>query len=193
MSKLFFTSDEHFGHNNIIKFCNRPFADMDQMVDSLIYRHNLAVGAEDRVYHLGDMFWRTFPLDRALAVMKALNGEHHYIRGNHEELVDENPALQECFVTICERAQIYPEGAPRKGIVLDHYAGRVWHDSDKGAWQLYGHTHADLTEMDPLLAFDVGVDANDFMPVSLEQVAWKMQAKRKRVVRNLGLSDKSLA
>ena len=188
--QTWFTSDEHYGHRNIIKFCNRPFDDLDEMTDGLISRHNEVVQDGDAVYHLGDMFWRHFGPIAAVNVMKSLKGNHYYIRGNHEELIDSVDALRSQFVTIRERAQIYPEGAPKKGIVLDHYAGRVWHDSDKGSWQLYGHTHNDLPEIDPLLSFDVGVDANNYYPVSLEQVSARMQAKILRIQRRLGISAK---
>lgn len=51
---IFFTSDTHFGHNNIIKLSNRPFSSVEEMNEGLIERWNDVVGAEDIVYHLGD-------------------------------------------------------------------------------------------------------------------------------------------
>lgn len=187
---LFFTSDEHVDHRNIIKFCDRPFRDLSHMRDELTRRHNAVVGEDDEVWHLGDMFWRTFGTDNAIEYMKQLNGTHFYVFGNHEELMEQSEELRKCFAGIYVRHQIYPNGAPKHGIVLDHYAGRVWHDSDKGAWQLYGHTHAVLPEIDPLLAFDVGVDANNYTPLSLEEVQKRMWDKMSRITRNLGLSAK---
>jgi calcineurin-like phosphoesterase family protein len=188
---IFFTSDEHVGHRNIIEFCKRPFRDLEHMQEELVSRHNFRVTDADTVYHVGDMFWRTLGHDNAKRYMQRLNGKHYYVRGNHEELFDQDGStLYEEFYGIFERKQIYPEGAPKFGIVLDHYAGRVWHDSDKGNWQLYGHTHNDLPEIDPLLSMDIGVDANGYYPVSLDEVKAKMDAKVKRLLRGLGVSLK---
>lgn len=182
----FFTSDEHFGHRNIIKFCNRPFSGLEDMLEGLIALHNTVVSPGDEVHHIGDMFWRTMEVRDAINVMNLLNGTHYYVHGNHDELF-EYPSLRACFADIQERAHITPEGGPKRGIVLDHFAGRVWQHSDKGSWQLYGHTHAVLPEVDPLLAFDVGVDANNYRPVSLTQVAQRMAQKVSRIQRGLGI------
>lgn len=187
---IHFTSDEHIGHLNIIKFCKRPFLDLEYMHSELSHRHNMRVRDDDDVYHIGDMFWKTFGVENAIEYMKKLNGRHWYILGNHEELIEQSEDLRKCFAGIYVRHQIYPEGAPKHGIVLDHYAGRVWHDSDKGNWQLYGHTHNELPEIDPLLSMDVGVDANNFYPVSLDEVQVRMESKVKRIIRGLGVSSK---
>ena len=54
MSKLFFTSDHHFGHKNILKFSNRPFTNVQEMDEIMIQKWNEKVQPEDEVYHLGD-------------------------------------------------------------------------------------------------------------------------------------------
>ena len=58
MSNIFFTSDEHYGHANILQFCNRPFKSVEEMTEGLIANHNAVVGVNDVTYHCGDMFWR---------------------------------------------------------------------------------------------------------------------------------------
>ena len=184
---IFFTSDEHFGHANVIKFCNRPFADLEEMREGLIERHNSVVGTGDLVYHLGDMFWRSCSPIEALTIMKCLNGQHFYIRGNHEELIDKVGPLRDRFVWVKERAKIHPAPLGKHpGIVLDHYAGRVWNGSHNGSWQLYGHSHGELSKSsygmasgDGLLSFDVGVDCWDYYPVSLDQVKTAMESIEK--------------
>ena len=56
-SNIFFTSDTHFHHDNIIRFCNRPFKDVYHMDEELIKRWNEKVGPDDIIYHLGDFAW----------------------------------------------------------------------------------------------------------------------------------------
>ena len=78
---IWFTSDEHYGHANIIKFCNRPFSDVHEMTLGLIAKHNHLVKKGDTVYHLGDFCWK--PADVA-EVLRQLEGEHILIVGNHD-------------------------------------------------------------------------------------------------------------
>ncbi len=183
MSKVFFTSDEHLGHANIIKFCNRPYATADQMAKDLLERHNSVVSDGDEVYHLGDMFWKTFGEWRAIEYVRVLHGTHFYVLGNHEELLNSSSQLRSHFADICVRKEIRLPSTQRGGIVLDHYAGRVWHGSNRGSWQLYGHSHGGLPEDPNLLAFDVGVDCHDYFPVSLEEVCKKMEGKASKIRR----------
>lgn len=81
-SKVFFTSDTHFYHGNIIRFCNRPFEDVEMMNETIISNWNNTVGLDDTVFHLGDFClggsaeW-TKILDR-------LNGKIYLILGNHD-------------------------------------------------------------------------------------------------------------
>lgn len=187
--QTWFTSDEHIGHKNIIKFCNRPFISLEHMRQELVSRHNDRVKDGDDVFHVGDMFWRTFGAENAIEYMRQLNGTHHYVFGNHEELMEQSLGLRSFFVRMYNRIHIFPEGGPKKGIVLDHYAGRVWAGSDKGSWQLYGHSHGDLPEIDPLLSMDVGVDANNWYPVSLDEVKERMAEKVRRITRGLGIGS----
>jgi calcineurin-like phosphoesterase family protein len=186
---IFFTSDHHFNHDNkqggVIAFCNRPFSNLDEMREELIARHNSRVRKGDLVYIIGDMFWRTIDPREAIEITERLNGEKYYIRGNHEEAIDENPELRDHFVWIRERATIHPTGYPY--IVLDHFAGRVWNKSHKGAWQLYGHSHAGLsksvagtTHEESPLSMDIGVDTNNFYPWSIDEIAVELQARNER-------------
>ena len=78
----FFTSDTHFNHANIIKFCNRPFKDVEQMNEVMIANWNSVIGKDDTVFHLGD-----FCLGGAAEwtkILDRLNGKIYLIMGNHD-------------------------------------------------------------------------------------------------------------
>jgi calcineurin-like phosphoesterase family protein len=175
---IFFTSDEHYSHANIIKFCNRPFADTQEMKESLIANHNKVVRAGDRVYHLGDIFWHTTSDNEALEIITRLNGQHYYIYGNHEEVL-RNKAIRERFQWCKDTENLKISGYPN--IFLCHYAMRVWNGSHKNSWHLFGHSHNALADTvnkdDSKFSFDVGVDAQHYSPISLEQVKDKMITK----------------
>ncbi len=184
MAKVWFTSDQHYGHLNALtgwsnEQAARPWNSLEEMTEGLIERHNSRVGRGDLVYNLGDAFWRTFGLEKAINVMKRLNGQHFYVWGNHEEIMKDNKSeeLRNRFIWLKDIAKIYPPGPPKhSGIVLCHYAMRTWPNSHRGSYCLYGHSHGRLPE-DSSLSFDIGVDANDFYPVSMDEVNKRMQAK----------------
>jgi calcineurin-like phosphoesterase family protein len=175
MSDLFFTSDEHYGHENIIRFCNRPFKNTYEHIEESIKRHNAVVPKGARVYHNGDIFWRTLPVKTANDIIHSLNGQHYFIWGNHDELLEKNEYLRDQFIWCRDLAQV-DHPLLEKQLVLCHYAMCVWRNSHQGAYHLYGHTHGQLPEQKNL-SFDCGQDAWDFTPVSIEQVIEKMKMK----------------
>ena len=89
-NKTFLISDTHFGDNlkGIINFENRPFKGRDDMIDGLILRWNSVVGSDDKVYHLGDVFWGMTDEERK-SIISRLNGEKYLIMGNHDR--DKSP------------------------------------------------------------------------------------------------------
>jgi calcineurin-like phosphoesterase family protein len=151
-----FTSDLHFGHKNIIKYCARPFRDTKEMDAALIEAWNAVVAPEDEVWNLGDVGFCCSPehLGRCLA---QLNGTQFVIRGNHDEtlnklLCDEEVAVN-VRVLVKELTEVEYAG---QSIVLCHYALREWHHALRGVWHLFGHTHAALPPYGK--SMDVGVD-----------------------------------
>lgn len=87
---LFFTSDEHFGHSNILKYANRPFKDVFEMNKVLIQNFNKSVKKGDLTYHLGDFNFRSKnskgngEIARADDYINKLKGQHIFIEGNHD-------------------------------------------------------------------------------------------------------------
>lgn len=179
--KTFFTSDSHFNHANIIKYCNRPFIDANDMNEQLIANWNNVVSCDDVVYHLGDFaFGNISDVNR---VMHRLNFAHmHFIKGNHDK-----PFLNwyndyKCGNDeLARKVTIYPHFLETKiqgnKFVLCHYAMRVWDQSHRGALHLYGHSHGTLPDDPNSKSFDVGVDCHNYHPISLEHALDIMATK----------------
>jgi calcineurin-like phosphoesterase family protein len=172
--QIWFTSDNHYGHFNILKLGKgRPFAHVDEMNEAMIERHNALVKPGDLVYNLGD-FALKIAQKEALNIRRRLNGNIYLITGNHDSIAKSMPGS---WVWMRELERIHPsiDGVPP--ITLCHYALRTWHGSHRGTYALYGHSHGSLPELPNLLAFDVGVDCWNFTPISIEEVVAKMKTK----------------
>ena len=175
--KLFFTSDTHFFHNNIIKYCDRPYATRNDMNEDLIKRWNSVVPKDGIVFHLGDVSL-TANLDHLNDILHRLNGRKYLIVGNHENDALSKPYIKEHWVSICDIAEIHVKDEEitdgKQHIVMCHYPMIVWNGSHKGLWQLFGHVHGGLSNkgviQHPVTSMDVGVDCHDFTPLSYQQV-----------------------
>ena len=83
--RYYTTSDTHFGHSNIIKYCNRPFEDSEKMNKEMIRRWNERVHTEDTVFFLGDFIYKSGErCEKADHWIKQLNGNIIFVRGNHD-------------------------------------------------------------------------------------------------------------
>lgn len=157
---IFFTADHHFFHANIIRFCNRPFCDVEEMNEVLISKWNSKIKEGDIVYHLGDFVWGK--ISHVEHMLDCLNGKIVLIQGSHD-----NNAIKIAhrFVNITPFLEIHEGG---HHITLCHYALRVWPRSHYGSLHLYGHSHSRLEPVGK--SWDVGVDNNNFEPLSLDEV-----------------------
>jgi len=164
----FFTSDTHFSHTNIIKHCNRPFKSADEMNSTIIYNWNKKVKKDDIVFHLGD-----FSLSHKITsyLINKLNGKIHLIAGNHDR--KKYYIKNNTFYSVNDILEINLEN---KLIVLCHYPFLTWNRSHHGSWNLHGHVHdRELKIKDCKFRLNVGVDVNDFTPISFNEVRQKME------------------
>lgn len=182
-SKVFFTSDTHWGHGNIIKFCDRPFKDVEEMNYKLIENWNKKVPQDGLVFHLGDFAWGGS--DMWKNIRQQLNGEIILIKGNHDQKNMSSTAEQTLFKYSAWQMLIEVEG---RKVLLNHfpflcYAG-VYRDPKGLVYNLYGHVHSGLGKKGediPRLIhtfptqYDVGVDNNDYEPISWYEVNEKIQ------------------
>lgn len=174
---VFFTSDTHYGHKNIIKFSNRPFKDVEHMNEALIQGWNSVVGEDDVVYHLGDVSLTS--ASKTSEILNRLNGKIHLIRGNHEKSVLRKEGNRSRFETIEGGNTIIVN---KQVIYLNHYSCRVWDQSHRGSWCLYGHSHDSLEYAPWGKSMDVGVDTaarilGEYRPFSFAEIK-KIMDKR---------------
>ena len=158
----FFTADEHYHHANIIKYCNRPFKNVDDMDTEIIKRHNEVVGDEDIVIHAGDFTMRK-NVREAKNYMKRLNGKHIFIRGSHDYWMDDS------------YHEIWEKQIGNNFIVVCHYALKIWAKSHLNSWQLFGHSHGRLEGIGKQM--DIGVDTHNFYPYSIKEIQNIMDKK----------------
>lgn len=136
MSKTFYISDLHFGHNNIIRYDNRPFKSADQMDKALITNWNAAVSKEDVVYILGDISWHDE--DKTCEIFQRLNGCKILIKGNHDNIKIDSK-LAKCFTSIQDYAELYLD--KKNKVVMSHYPMPFWNGQFRDTIHLYGHVH----------------------------------------------------
>lgn len=140
------------------------------MDETIISNWNSIVTPGDEVYHLGDFAFNKRS-DKVDEILRRLNGQVHLIYGNH----DKGPMKQaKGFVTKSDIKRV-KVGDTR--LILCHYAMRVWNQSHRGTYHLYGHSHGTLLDDPNALSCDVGVDCWNFTPVSIEQIKEVMSKK----------------
>lgn len=167
---IWFTSDTHFFHQNIIKYCDRPVKDAQHMNEVLIENINSLVQPEDTLYMLGD--FGTGGWSNMVGILKRINCKDiHYIYGNHDKNM-RNPEVSKMFKSVQDYKEITVEG---QMIILSHYAMLEWHNCHRGSWMLHGHSHNTLQYPDNLKnckIHDIGVDMPDWnmRPVSFEEL-----------------------
>lgn len=171
--KVWFTSDLHFEHKNIIKYCNRPWT-FEEQTTQLVDRWNSRVGMDDDVYCLGDFtFDNHKQFNRVVNVIKHLHGNIHFIKGNHCD-----PALWQMIedaniphvIWIKDYAEIKVDG---RKIILSHFPFAIWNGSHHGSWHLHGHCHGSYHVCGKIL--DVGIDNHpDHQVFSFDEVCEHM-------------------
>lgn len=188
---IWFTSDTHFYHTNVIKYCNRPFKDVEEMNAMMVIRWNEVVKPEDEIYHLGDfsMAWRPVEI-----FTPQLNGKKYLIPGNHDFIHTVHPKSKhkdnqdKWIARYAELGwTILPEFYDQIGMfgmninmchmpyAGDHVADKTGEirypehrPKDDGKWLLHGHVHQLWRIKNRMI--NVGVDVNNFYPLSLKDI-----------------------
>lgn len=176
--KIWFTSDTHFGHKNIIRFCNRPWKTSEEMDEALITNWNSVVKPDDIVFHLGDFAFASNGGWKR--IIQRLNGHIFLIVGNHDEVRYPGHQTFDLFEGVASQMVLKIDG---RTVYLNHYPflcyGGAYKQDKYAVVQLYGHVHSgphntgldvDRLKLTFPYQYDVGVDNNNYTPVSWEQI-----------------------
>lgn len=175
--KMFFTSDTHFNHKNIIEFCNRPFQDEYYMNEALIENWNKVVPKDGIVFHAGD-FIMSSNIESLKSIVERLNGRIYLTFGNHDyqNRLDREITKKLFFLTddmfyiTIEDDELESKHA---NFQICHFPFAFWR---RGYYMLHGHIHSGpvSASKDKLvyhpMRYDVGVDNNQFTPKSYHQL-----------------------
>jgi len=195
--QTWYTSDPHFGHINknrsgVISFCNRPFEDMEHMMDKIREDWNKLVSPEDQVIFVGDIFFY-WNKPEAKAYMDSLNGRKILVRGNHDRKPRDMNGMG--FDFVCESMEVlignervtvshFPFRMPLHKHLWFKYKKKIWNlfgvkgpwvdkyykrrPKDEGQFLIHGHTHTKTQVRGRMI--HVGMDAWNFKPVPLGQI-----------------------
>lgn len=183
MKNIFATSDLHIHHANIIKYCNRPFASMEEMDNILIANWNSVVKPEDEVYLLGDFVWTKSEEDLNSITLR-LNGSKHLVLGNHDYFPKE-VYLEAGFVEV--ESGFIDVSVYSHQWIMCHYQMSHWNRSHFGTYHLFGHEHwrQQYVPSHQIYSqlmwserkFNVCVDANQFKPIGLKHIAKILESR----------------
>ena len=189
------TSDQHFGHENIIGYCQRPFRDVDAMNKALVNRWNDVVADDDEVWMLGDLVMKHLVVNLCAHVSR-LKGRKVLVPGNHDACwyghrkgPRQVPAYHDAggIHTIVDHPD--PVVIAGQHLRISHFPYRIdtHHDErylehrpdDDGGWLLHGHVHEKWRQNGRQI--NVGVDAWDFAPVNDDTLTEIIKSGPRRV------------
>lgn len=199
--KIFITADYHCGHSNILRICNRPFANIYEHDMALVRNSNALVSNEDLLINLGDVGYKCsakyisetlkkFTCKRMMVFLG--NHDKSFIQACKDGMFDDMFASGKLEVVGGKAAIDDPSLSTSKMVEiggqfvwLSHYSYRTWPRAFRGAIMLHGHSHGNLPELPKTKCFDVGVDVWKYFPVSFDSII----KKAKEVDTNGGLSQ----
>ena len=158
------TSDHHFGHTNIIDYCDRPFQDVDYMNQYMIDKWNSVVRPGDKVFHLGD-FALQMNEEEVTNLVSRLNGDIILVRGNHDRFGVEK--FKRCgFIGVKKKINL-------NNFILTHKPLPV-EDLGAGIINIHGHVHNYDCGHDPNKYTNVSVEMWDYTPINFVELCMKL-------------------
>ena len=168
----YFISDPHFFHHNSIEHCNRPFASVAEMNETIVENINKTVPRTGELFFLGDVSFGTH--DDTYNILRKINGCKTLILGNHDKIIKKSEKIKsEIFGNRVFEQRVIKIDCPELAnhLHLNHYAMLSWYSSHYGSGHLHGHHHGSLrNHPNGSRMLDVGVDCNNFTPFSETEV-----------------------
>lgn len=198
--QIFFTADWHIGHENSIKFDNRPYRNLEDMHKNLVLNYNKQVPEDGICYFLGDIVTHGSELSKT--IISQLNGTKILIRGNHDKGVEScynagfDLVLNAAMLTI-QKERVWLTHCPFRGAFREdtstmkgYIPGELWHGEsrqpdfsipDNGDFLVHGHIHSPNGGKSKKIEgkmFDCGLPANNYRPVHISTIeSWIQQSK----------------
>ena len=177
-SNIWFTSDWHLFHNNILKYDGRPFKNIDDMNDTIIKNHSPPnLGPKDHLFILGDLSFRD--RDNLNELLHRITAKKYFVVGNHDKPVWKQKFMDRHFSRYFAG---YAELTVKQQMaVLSHYPFFTWNRSHKGSWHLFGHTHgqdASNPRLKTHQTMNVGVMLNDYKPFNWNDIADRFKDRK---------------
>ena len=167
---IWFTSDLHFYHSNILRYCaqSRPFKNVDEMNLAIVDNINQATHHGDTLWILGDVtFGRP---ENSVWLLRKIHCRLHLVSGNHDVDALKKQEFRDCFESIDVYKEIRYNSTK---ICMMHYPIESWNESYHGSFMLHGHCHGRPTQTKGRI-LDVGVDTNQMMPYNIDVVCEKL-------------------
>jgi len=165
--RTYITSDLHFGHNNIMKFCPVTRArfrnDVDYMNEAMIKEWNDIVQPDDLIYILGDVAFSSS--QKATDIMRRLNGTKILVEGNHDRKVLTDKQFYNCFAEVHKYLDIQYNGTK---CVMFHYPISEWDQMHRGSVHFYGHLHGNESGLEKYRCKDMGMDATGMIVMLID-------------------------
>lgn len=185
MSEIWFTSDTHFGHQQEFLYGPRQCSTLQEMEEKIVEHWNQFVRPTDIVYHLGDISMgvpQNFEFINTLNILSRLNGQIHWIRGNHDS---DNKVQTICKAFHNITLPIWSDllVVSKHKFFLCHYPTLTANFDDKHFSQhvisLHGHTHQTKNWLfaDNPFVYHVGLDSHDCYPVHIETVLGDIRSR----------------
>lgn len=173
IKNIWFTSDWHLNHFNIIKYCNRPFNSIDEMNNVIINNYINFIKENDLVFFVGDIFFLIKDEKEFIKeIFNSLPGKKYLIRGNHDK------QISDCFFEQCGFEFITKKFIDEKFIVVHDSKNISKRELKSNKIIIYGHSHNSNPQMylennpnwNKAFTYDCGVDANNFNPINLRAI-----------------------
>lgn len=183
---IWFTSDTHFGHEVVLRSCERPWASVSEMNGALVDAINEHVEPGDTLYHLGDYSFKTTLEDAANLRKRISCKDVHLVPGNHDKDWAQ-PAVSWAF-TVEKSITVLKIGKLK--LVLSHYPMADWQGMSHGSIHLHGHIHSrgmqynELNRMQGLYRYDVG----GWTPTAFAPCPWTRSWRGSTAFRAAGAS-----